>query len=365
MLYRHHYLQSRYTLGDSGTLVFDINIQDPISALMFEFRATNGATSNKAVTMADCVSAIEVIDGSDVLLSLTGHEAFALAAYLWKNIPYQLISEIPGNIQNLAVLLPFGRFLGDQQYALDPKKFVNPQVRVKWNLAAIRAVGATGFVTATGALTVVAMVQEGGSAPIGFISHKEIYTYTTGTGKEYIDIPADAPIRGILFRADLAAYAISGVVNNLKLNCDAGKFIAFDMRMTDLVRYLAANHPPFLYKHYLALAGGDTAYLVLKQDEGVNFTGEVADEVINYTNNGYGEGVVTVYVAGSTSAGIRNIVANVQGYCPYRSLYLPFGDPQNPSDWFPAQSYKRIQIEAQGAVASGSAAVVLSQLRNY
>lgn len=366
MLYRRTYLESRMSLADSGQRVTDINVRDPITALWVEFRCANGATDNIKNLMADCITGIEVIDGAKVLYSLDGYEALALASYQLGRMPDQLVSELGGVTQNLSVPILFGRYEGDTELAFDPTKFTNPQVRITWNLATIQAVGAAGFATAGLVVTIMAIVMEGAPAPRAMLMHKEHYTYTTVAGVEYVDLPTDYPYRGLLFRGDLTAYALYGVVNNLKLNCDAGKYIPVDMRMTDLIRYLSMSHSAFGYEHQFHVANGTTIYFITKYGEKVSFTcQDTNDEVFKYADGAKGEGALAVYKAGSADTNKVNVYAAVWGYTPFRCLYVPFGRQDMPGDWFPAPTFKNIRLEATGAVASGTGYVCLSQEYAY
>jgi len=365
-LWRDTYLESRRTMADAGEYTLDINLSDPITALWVEFRIQNGSTSNKAHTVADIVDAIEVLDGSDVIFSLDGYEAFALTAYHLGHIPYQLIHEGNSVTQNLFALVPFGRFLGDDLYALNPKKFLNPQVRVKWAATNWGTAGDTTFTTGTVTLTVVAMVMSGGPEPVGLIQSKEVYTWTTTSGGiEYIDLPNNLPLRSLLLRADKAATNISGVVSQVKLNCNAGAFVPLDMRMADYVHMLALSVPPFSYKHVFRAISGDTLYCVLKQDETLNLTPDQGDVTASYDNHGYGEGSLTAYLAGTATTSLKNFGAIVSGWCPYRTVSIPLGNPDVPSEWFPASDYTSVRLECTGAVASGSGYLVVQQERKY
>lgn len=367
MIYRKTYLESRTTLADSGEKTVDVNVRDPITALWVEFRATNGSTNNQANTLAQNVDSIEVIDGSDVLFSLDGPEAFAYTAYWLKQIPYELITELPSTVQDCSVIIPFGRFIGDVQYALDPTRFTNLQVRVKWNLANVNAVGATGFGTGTAALTILAIVMEGAQSPNRLLMTKEFYTSTgAASGVDYLDLPVDYPYRSLLLRAYKAATAPYSVISHLKLNCDGGKLIPFDMRMTDLIRLYSMKQGVFSYKHQFHAADGDTLYMVLKCDEIVSFTqGSQADTVIQYTNNGYGQGAIQLDTAGVAQASDVTIDALVQGFCPYGCVYLPFGLEDDPNDWFPVQSFASARLELTQGAASSTIAVCLQQDRPY
>jgi hypothetical protein len=366
MLHSLTYLESRKTLGDSGTLTVDINVRDPITALWVEVRATNGSSGNRSNLVADCITKIEVIDGGKTLISLTGHQAYALAAHLLNNLPEQLISEVPGLIQNYSVPLMFGRWIGDPVYAFDPSKYVMPQVRIQWNLAAITAVGVTGFTTATGTLTVVADILEGGPVPVGLLTSKEAYQFTTAaSGIEYIDLPRDFPLCGVLARVAEDTVSFDSNVSNIKLNADQGKYVPFDFRSTDLIHYLQLGRVPFNYNHIFHAYDGLTIKWILKYLEGATFYGENADHVIGEVYGGYGDAVLRSYLAGLVTTVAHNIYATCRGWLPFDALYIPFGEPTDPEDWFPAASLKALRLELTQANAGAAASLVTRQAEPY
>lgn len=366
MLYRRVYLENRTPLQDSGQRVTDINLRDPITAFWIQFRATNGAIDNLANLLADCVTGIEVIDGAKVLYSLDGAEALALACYQLGRVPSQLVTELPGVTQSLAVPLMFGRYEGDTELAFDPTKFVNPQVRITWNLAAIRAVGVLGFVTLSMAVSVVAIVMEGAPAPRAMLMHKEHYSYVTAAGIEYVDLPTDYPYRGMLYRADLAARNLPAVVSNLRVTCDAGKYLPLDMRTTDLIAQLSNTHEKFSYQHLFHPVNGTTCFMIMKYLEDVALTCQNANDITyRYTNLAVGEGVLNQWIAGVADVNATNMYAMVRGYSPFRTVYIPFGRQDTPGDWFPVGTFRSVRLEATGAIAAANAFVCLSQEYPY
>lgn len=366
MLYRKTFLEERSVIADSGTRTTDISVRDPITALWVEFRATNGASGNRANTLAECVSAIEVVDGADVLYSLDGRQALALTCYHLGHMPNELVAEIPTLTQNLSVLVPFGRYLGDPYLAFDPSRFTNPQVRVKWNLGAVRAVGADSFVSNSGTLTVMADVLEGGPTPTGFLMSKEHYAWAgAASGNAYVDLPTDYPYRGLLVQGLKAATNVFGVLSVVKLSCDAGKHVPFEMRMTDLLRYTSMSHAPFAYKHHVYAKNGDTLYTLLKHEEIVNLNPEAGDTVVAYQNYGYGQGALGVTTGGSAAGAPVNLYAHVSGFAPWANVWIPLGDPDTPDDWFPAPTFGSFRATLTQAAASANNKVALQQLRGY
>jgi hypothetical protein len=366
MYHRLEYIESRRTLADSGTLTDNINVVDPISVLFLEMRATNGSTSNKANFVADCLARFELIDGGNVLLSLTGHE---LAGLYWQQadvMGYQVVTEVPGTVANLYVPIMFGRWVGDPSLALDPKKFKNLQYRVTWDLAAVRAVGTTGFATGTAVLTLLAYTNEGGGAPVGFLRAKEEYSFTTAaSGVERVELPTDAPIRSLLVRVHKAGAAINSNISNVKIAADGGKLVTFDGRMTDFVRMNPRMNRPIAYKHELYAASGDTLSFIPKQDEIVTINPASTDSVAAYANNGLGQGTLTLYTAGSADSNNRNLMAHVQGWCPFGCVLHTFGDWDDVNDWLPARGFDSLRLELTQANAGATVGVVVQSGYSY
>jgi len=364
MIYRRHYIANRQVLADSGEQTWDVRVRDPISALWVEFRATNGATHNVNNSLPEVIDKIELIDGSKVICSMSGVEAFALACYSLGKFPYHNFTEWPGDIPVIGIPIFFGRRFFDAQYAVDPTRFTNLQVRIKWNLANVRAVGATGYVTGTAYVTIFADLQEGGGAPQGYLLHKQIYAFTSAaSGVVYIDLPVDYPYKGILIRAAKAATYLDALLTAVKVTCDADKFVPVDIRMSELMTSYPFGSPLFNYAHDFHLKNADTYYTILKREERPAVDVEdTADCVVGLFHVGYGEGNASVYVAGSASGSYRNISAHVSGYLPYGAWHLPFGNPEVVEDYLPAPSYKSVRLELTEGAASGACSVVTSQL---
>jgi len=366
-LKRLSYIENAKTLADSGEYTMDINIRDPITTLWIRFKAQNGTTSNKANPPHAAIDSIELIDGSDVLVSLDAYEIVSMAAYKLGFLPYQELTEVAGNEQTAVLPIFFGRFPGDQQYAFDPTRFTNPQIRIKWNLANGGTIAATTWVTATAKLTVIAEIMEGAPAPLGFLTQKEYYSFTSAaSGIEYVDLPVDYPHRGLFIRASKAATYFMAGIGNIKITADQGKFIPFDMGTVEYLRWLTMRYPPFQYKHEFWCVNGDTLYPILKYDENVVPSANGGgDHTVQYPNTGEGEGAVDLRSAGSAETGLHQVNATVFGWAPFGGIYLPWGDPMTPADWLPAGLFKSLRLELTNNAASASVWVAIEQLRTY
>lgn len=363
MLHRYAYLERDRSLADSGEHTVDINVLDPVTCLWVELRCTNGASWNHHNPLHAEISDIQLIDGADVIYSLDAYQAWALACADLGFAPQQKFSALGGDVQSVAVPLMFGRFLGDTQYALDPTRFRNLQLRVKW---ALDTAAATTWTTSTLTLTVIAETMEGAPAPSNLLARREWYTWTSAVGTEYIALPTDMPIRGLMYRSYLASYHPFGIVSQMKINCDGNKYVPLDVDVEDLLYLQMLRQPKLNYRISDHLKDGDTFYSYLTELEDVSLNVENSlDTVASYYNYEYGNQTVHVYVAGSASGSYINVGAHVHGFCPFGYVYIPFGDKADPTDWFPAPNFGSIRVEAKGIVASGDCALCLVQDRPY
>lgn len=366
MIRRFSYILNRFTLTDSGTLTIPINLRDVITALWIEFRATNGANGNQANPVHSNVQAIELIDGGDVLSSISGAQAYAATHYGLGWVPYDLQVEFPGATANMVYCMRFGRYLGDTQYAFDPSKYLNPQVRVTWNLATVRAIGATSFVTATGTLTVYAEIMEGAAQPEACLHLKQLYQFVTGAaGIQPILLPTDQKIKAIMLRSANALGGFLYGINNVKLQADQSKVVFFDTRTTDLVRYATLRNPRFSYKHYFYAANATTIFPLMKTDETVAGQSDAGDRTFAYMNTGIGNGALAVFSAGVADVNQRNFIADVAGWTPEWCTWIDLGDWGDPATWLDPTPYKSLQLELTQNAANGVASVVLENEVKY
>lgn len=355
-------IENRKVLADSGEVTINLGVRDPITALMIEFRATNGASGNLDNPLAECVSTIELIDGGNTIFSLTGMQFAALTAYNRGYIPYWLVSEVPSNVQNLFGEVQFGRWHGDTVYAFDPSRFSNPQIRVKWNLATNTAVGASGYVTGTMTLTIRADLMIGAANPQGFITAKQHYSFTTAaSGTEYIDLPVDRRLKGLMLQSLSDSGGGLYGLSNVKLSCDQDKFIPFDLSKTDFQRAASMKNPEFHYKHCFYASNGDTIYPLLKQDEAYSLMIESGDMVLSVVNNGIGKAVIGLYNAGSAYTTDKMSTGEVSGWSPFHTGYMDMGEYDDPSSWLDVSSFRSARLELTENAASSTASAVLVQ----
>lgn len=366
MLYRQTYLEKDRRMADAGEYTVDLTPLDPITMLWIKFQCLNGGTYNQNNTLAENITAIEILDGADVLFSLDGPQAIAQCAFDAKRMGQSIINGVNGESQTALFPIHFGRKFGDKELALDPTKFTNPQLRVRWNMATVNAVGATGFLTNRVDLSVVANLIVGGPSPRGLLCSKQIYTYTTAAaGTEYIDMPRNEVWRRLLLRGKKAASRWHWDYDRVKLTFDGDQFVPIDANGWDMVNQQAVNFPQFKYHHRMRHAADIELQCVLREEEVMSFVhSNIRDTVAQYSCAGNGEGLLALETGGA-AAGAGDYDMEICGYNPYDCLAIPFGDPDVIDDWLPASTFNNARLEVRAGVADASNYIVLQTLRTY
>lgn len=368
MRYRHAYIEDQKVLANSGTEVIDIRVTDPITELLIQVYATNWGGRNINSPIARCVSKIELVDGSDILFSLSGQQAIALAFYDAGRMPARKMAEWAGYSQVDHFPIRFGRFLGDPVLAFDPTKFTNPQLKITWDLAEINAIDTAGFVSGSGRLTVIAKImEEAGAAPTGFLMNKEHYSFATAdSGDENIDLPTDYPYRKLLVRPYLTLNQIADVITDLKLTVDQGKFIPFDLHSFDLTRMMQNWFGKATQELYFSCDSGDVRELWMDMElEAYPTPGEAQPWTFSILNSWAGHCTIYSYTGdGSPIDGVYGFLL-VRGRCVESSFCYPFGRQDVIEEAFKAPGFNSVRLVLTQDIAAAAASVVLQQIRSY
>jgi hypothetical protein len=362
------YLADEETIPNSGTFIKNIDVIDPITAIDLIFEAQTGATSCVDHEIHDDVSKIEVVDGADVLHSLSMQEEMALNCYETGKFPWFEFSERPGQTVRQGCTIFFGRGYRDQEIYLNPKNFRNPQLRINYSLT----ISATaGFATGTGKITAIAHVLEDVKGTYkGFLMSKEHYSYTaSASSHEYIDLPTDYKYRGILLRALRSTYGWDAQIDRIKLHADREKFVKLDARGRHLFQQAVDRFGTFVQKKTLHSADADTALLDLYNILQVSAFSTTADQIAQYEDVSGEQVTLGLYNwLGASNVGKQSsaqpVTVSAEGYQPMSCLYLPMGDMDDPEEYWDVTKYGSVVLDIlTTSSGSGSMNVVIQQLR--
>lgn len=358
MNYRQTQILAQKTLAASGTEVIDLDVQDPISAILFEYRNTRGGITDIEHLMA-CLSKVELVDGADVLFSLSGKQMQALDYYDAFHSSYTFNTWGIG-IQELAgFTYHFGRKLWDPRLALDTKRFRNPQLKITHNRALKDAASSAHEIKIIGYV-----FDEKSISPEGFLMSKEIKAFTSGAANsyDYTDLPLDHPIRKLLVYAYDDAYAPHQVVSQIRLSENNDRKIPVDEGLSTIMKAVNSMYPKF----------NETLYGPLTAVVSDHYITPGFDAVVT----GAGEGVAG-YVGVEAGAlhspvglyGNGNLTyrCQVSGFQPHSVVPVDFGDQQDPSDWYDVTKLGNLKarLMAGSAGTAGSVALYAQQYRRY
>lgn len=358
MYYRNYKFYARTDEDADTTIVHDINIQDPISSIVlgFEFHKTDHIMTLHP--MASIVK-IEIVDGSDVLYSLDGYEAEALD---WFNNGGQFRSNYnmytTGGTAGRYIGIHFGRYLFDREYAFDPKRFTNPQLRIELDIDAWAAAGDHIYVTGWANL-----FDEAPTELKGFYMSKELKQWTMADNThEYTDLPLDHPYEGIFGRFYLAGTEPNSTVENIKISEDQDKRIPFDLGGQDLLRNQLSEFPPveeyFWFSPHTVTRYAYIAPTTRVVGLGQPWAAAAADQGTTcYNGDGGRLDVITKTAASNTQL-------HVWGYCPHCVYKLPCGVKNDPSTYYDVTRLGSLRADIEGA-AAGQGFLFLQQLRRY
>lgn len=355
---RDVYITKAQTLADAGTLTFPINMLGKIQHIRVQFKATNGATSNTVGKLCGLVSKIEVVDGSDVLCSLSMREMQAMNCFNNLYMPFKDLSGGAAVVITDEAIIDFGRFMGDRAYYLDASRFSNPMIRLTWAFA----VSATlGIATGTGALSLIARVIEDGAPPyMGFLMRKEIGSWTTAvSGDQPFILARDWPYAGLMIAALKTTIVPDTIITNLKLSVDSDRSIPFNLTGTDAFAKNAEVLGEFQEK-FRPLTDTAATWLgdLFYQTGAVaSKPGAVSKLLISSVT---AEQVIAAMTTGGTADANQ---ITLTGCAPHASVYLPFGDGDTPDDYLNPAGMGELKLLVTQGVISAAGTVVTEQLR--
>jgi len=362
MNYRLATILDREAVAADITKVIDLNLADPVSQFQIIYESTGVSAGAPAALAAKCVTKIELVDGSDVLFSLSGTEAQAVDFYHRGIEPANQNIYLAGNNAEMVFNLNFGRWLWDTVYAFNPAKFTNPQLKITIDR------DAGGCTSVAGSLTVLANIfDEKAVDPTGFLMHKEIKSYAFGSAThEYTDLPTDYPYRKLFIGSLIPGTGADYIFNTIKLSEDNDRRIPFNHSVRDILRIIVGQGKPYREKQ-VCTVGGTNGYFYCTPTywpklDVCQWEGENNPMTVTIFGGDGGRG--NIYGQG----GLFNLNIGIEGYCPHGILEIPFGMQNEPADWYDVTKVGSLRLDVlsvTGRGATESCEIMLQQERKY
>ncbi|MBA7715420.1 hypothetical protein ES703_124464 [subsurface metagenome] len=359
MKYRVAKILAEESLSAAGTKTIDLNVTEPISRIDLRYQVTKSKNDMDGPPAKD-ITKIELVDGSDVLHSLSGYENQALCIYDRPAPTMNHGQHWLNNSQRSVYGIDFGRFLWDPLLAFLPGKFKNPQLKITYNTILSDTGGTSPL------LEVIAHIfDEKAVSPVGFLMSKEIYSADSPASgaHAYVDLPTDYPIRQMLLRGYEDGYEPWQAILEARLDEDNLKRIPLDW---DIEQYYQVMKGVWKAVEEGLFCEPDTAGVVFyltPTDYYASVMGTGQDVAVPVAmGTSCRGGKATLY--GTANA---NYGGMARGYLPNHCVQFPFGLQQEPDDWYDVTKKGSVKLRITGGArgASTEFQVVLQQLRKY
>ena len=353
----------REDLGAAGTEPIDINLSDVLSSIELIWRTKVATVSDMTDTHAACLSKIELVDGSDVLFSLSGEQAQALSFYTTGVMPLNDITVVQNDYMTSVIPIHFGRYLFDPELAFDPKKFKNPQLRVTWDEDKANASVVVNELTVRG----WAFDQKSVS-PKGFLMSKAVEDYTpVASSYKYIDLPTDYPYRLIMMQLASTDKNPFEVLDVFKISEDHDKRIPIDMTGYEIFRKIVYPMGRIEQKVRLNETAGDAMALYLAPTYGqsgqIDYDADVVAADDDYSQIAYAGNKVTI----AATVNYVPYLLSLEGYAPHFCWAVPFGRLNDLNDLYDVRKLGSLRLTLLGASAVGTSptgSVIIQQVRS-
>ena len=212
-----------------GAAVTSTKVEDPLDlGLIYPLSAVIVIWEETTFALADTFATgtkLEVKkDGSEVIFSEEAGQVIALNHLL---LPRQYQIAPLGAAGLYAAVVPFGRFIGDPEYFLDPAGWASLDLTITQP-----TVGA-GNTIVYNVIAVRSLPKLGGSR--GFFKYSNKRIYTTATSHEYITLDRKHKYAAIIAgEMDGTSTDILTELDEMKVDCDAGVFTPLDLKENNL-----------------------------------------------------------------------------------------------------------------------------------
>jgi len=362
MNYRLATILAREERAADITKVIDLNLADPMSQMIITHESYNATSGTPTAHPAECITKIELVDGSDVLFSLTGKEAQAVDWYHRMEEPSNVIQYPPTLYNTEVYVMNFGRFLWDALYAFDPTKFTNPQLKITID------VDGGGTNVTTGYLTVLAHIfDEKAITPEGFFMHKEIKDYALASAAhEYTDLPTDYPYRKLFARIQKYGTGPEDCFDIIKLSEDNDKRVPYNHTISEILRTIVGQGRE--YREVILSEGyinGSFSYCTPSFRQMMMATQWRPTPSAALTSLFYCDGG-RFWIRNQSAT--SNLMILSTGWCPHGVIEIPFGLQDVPDDWYDVTKLGSLRLDilsASGVSSSDECQIFLQQLRKY
>ena len=358
MKYRQSQLLAATSIMTAGTKVLDVNVKDKISRITVVVRGTNSSWTPVGIP-ALIIKSLELVDGADVLFSMRGCYAQAVAFYGTKLQPFNYINYTDNGICNANVPIYFGRLLYDEELALDPAMFNNLQLKISHDYA---LGGATPDACT---LEVWAdLFDEKDISPVGFLTAQSIWSKTlVASTTDYVDLPTDQVIRLVLPAAKSDDEEPDINIDSVKITEEHDKRTLIDAGTLELLQMFEALYPQWIeYCEGRGSAGSNVEFF-FSCCKDLQFACHPSQDLDSYINFPWSGGGGRNLMDSATST----VQVMASGRSPHGVIPIPMGKLMDLNDWWDVTGLgsARVKLITGAGDTAALYELLIQQLRRY
>jgi len=223
--------KNKTEVSNDQTLYIDLPKNEQISFLAVEVSAQGSATPRDTTTLIDDISKYEVLaEGSKVLYSLEPELAYYIHFITQGGLyPPMGFNYTPLARETHEFVIPFGRWLFDEEYLLDTSLYSSVQLQIPYNINNAR------WTSGTFRHNIVMYRPLQKLRPVGFIRSRAIKKETSSGAVETLEhkLPMSYPFRYLAARFEDLDQNLAADCTAIKVNIDEGRLVLADLNINE------------------------------------------------------------------------------------------------------------------------------------
>jgi len=365
--WRYVYLENDKVLtGDSGTYTIDLPGTGFLSSVLIKYKDTRPSFTNGVLPAFAAITKLEIVDGSRVIQSLSGAQAQALMFYRGQAYGNTLRSEIQSSTAVDYFRLNLGLYNQDPLHMLDLSRLTSPQLKITWDGTQTSVDGLTYDAGSSISAVITAVATICDSQPAGFtdtfVQSSQIHSYTQVAGAtEYVDIPRDRPLLGILVRGAYKDKLVRDDFNKVRLNINNGEWIPFEFEDLEIEQKQAewfGKAVNVMMK--VSVKSGSYIDTGLGEVYGCSIT-PLGNTPIHDQANTLTGGYLKVYSSDlatpSEYTTVHSVLIKASGLFPHHTFYFPMDKVVADGKTLDVTEFKRVVLECTSSSSASSSSV--------
>ena len=357
MKYRIAQMQDKVDVLTTNPPAEDLSFSDIVSRLSIKLSIKNDAAAETFLDHpAASLTDVEIIDGSEVLVSLSGKRLLGMNYWDKDGKIFTKNTSQYDQSSRMILDIDFGRTLWDEKLGFDSSKFSNPQLKLTFDDTKVQA----DAITELNYDLYAYLFDEKVPAPSGFIMRKEVESWTpTANAWHTVVMPTDYTYRQAFIYGFGTEKGIGHAVEEFVLSENLDKRKPLEIYTKDLQYLLRSKYSAFrewFEAHNLAT----TFYVATSEDVRVQVSQNIALAV---GGTAAGNKVTITPAAGGSIA-----TGHTYGYNPMHMIPILIHDQHDMDDWYDVTALDNLKLKCRAkneTMASPEAGVYLEQYRTY